>query len=103
MRKVATLKGAHAKMWEEFLQLYGQRRQQARQHVHESGFSGYREPSYPDFDSSGKLYHSGPGMHSRGRYPNTMDSYPSNRPHDDSYDDFQHQRRNDFGKPYTRY
>lgn len=102
MRKVATLKGEHANMWEEFLQLHEQRRQQACQHIPESGFAGYKQPTYPDFDSSGNLYHSGPGMHSRGRFSNAMDSYPSNRPHD-SYDDFQRHRRSDLGKSYSRY
>lgn len=103
MRKVATLKNEHANMWEEFLQLHEQRRQQACQHIPESGFAGYKQPSYPDFDGSENLYHSGPGsMHSRGRFPNAMECYPSNRSHD-NYDDFQHRRRGDFGKAYNRY
>lgn len=102
MRKVATLKGEHANMWEEFLHLHEQRRQQACHHIPESGFADYKQQSYPNFDSSGNPYHSGPAMHSRGRFPNAMDSYPSNRPHD-NYDDFQRHRRNDFGKSYNRY
>ncbi|KAL1559718.1 hypothetical protein AAHA92_10027 [Salvia divinorum] len=103
MRKVATLKSEHVNMWEEFLQLHEQRRQQACQHIPESGFAGYKQPSYPDFDCSENLYHSGPGsMHSRGRFPNAMDCYPSNRSHD-NYDDFQRRRRSDFGKAYNRY
>lgn len=101
MRKLATLKGAHANMWEEFLQLHEQR-QQAHQHIPESGFAGYKQSTYSDFDSSGNPYHSGPGMHSRGRYPDAMDGYASNRPHD-SYEDFQRPRRNDFGKSHNRY
>lgn len=102
MKKVAMLKGVHANMWEEFLQLEGQRRQQARQHISASGFGNYKQPSYPEFDSSsGNFHHSGTSIHSRGRYPNAMDSYPSSRPSD--YDDFQRHRRDDFGKPYNRY
>ncbi|KAL0329544.1 UNVERIFIED_CONTAM: hypothetical protein Sradi_4941100, partial [Sesamum radiatum] len=94
--------GVHASMWEEFLQLEGQRRQQARQHISASGFGSYKQPSYTEFDSSsGNFHHSGASIHSRGRYPNAMDSYPSSRPHD--YDDFQRHRRDDFGKPYNRY
>ncbi|KAL0312914.1 UNVERIFIED_CONTAM: hypothetical protein Sradi_5690700 [Sesamum radiatum] len=102
MKKVAMLKGVHASMWEEFLQLEGQRRQQARQHISASGFGSYKQPSYSEFDSSsGNFHHSGTSIQSRGRYPNAMDSYPSSRPHD--YDDFQRHRRDDFGKPYNRY
>ncbi|KAG6411403.1 hypothetical protein SASPL_129485 [Salvia splendens] len=52
MRKVATLKSEHANMWEEFLQLHEQRRQQACQHIPESGFAGYKQPTYPDFNGS---------------------------------------------------
>ncbi|KAI3468947.1 hypothetical protein Pfo_025610 [Paulownia fortunei] len=103
IKKVAMLKGTHANMWEEFLQLERQRRQQAHDQISASGFGGYKQPSYPEFDnSSGSLYHSGSSIHSRGRYPNAMDSYPSSRPHD-TYDDFQRHRRDDFGKPYNRY
>ncbi|KAH6822287.1 Zinc knuckle family protein [Perilla frutescens var. hirtella] len=74
MRKVAALKVAHANMWEEFLQLHEQRRQQTRQHIPESGFAGYKQPSFQDFDSSGNHYHSGPGMHSRGSVTSVMTS-----------------------------
>lgn len=104
MKKVAMLKGSHANMWEDFLRLEGQRRQQqARQNISASGFGGYKQPNYQEFDnSSGNQYHSGPGTHPRGRYPNAMDSYPSSRPHG-SYDDLQRHRRDDFGKTYNRY
>lgn len=89
-------------MWEEFLQQECQRKQQARQHISASVFTGYRQQSsYSEFDnSSGDLYHSGNSIHSRGRYPNAADSYPSSRPHD-PYDDFQRHRRDDYGKPYN--
>ncbi|KAL8539749.1 hypothetical protein ACS0TY_001385 [Phlomoides rotata] len=104
MKKVAMLKSSHANMWEEFVRLEGQRRQQqARQNISASGFGGYKQPNYSEFDnSSGNLYHSGPGTHSRGRYSNATDSYPSSRPHS-SYDDLQRHRRDDFGQKCSRY
>lgn len=98
MKKVAMLKGSHANMWDDFLRVESQRRQQARQNISASGFGGYKQSNYPEFDnSSANLYHSG---HSRGRYPNAMDSYPSSRPHG-NYDDLQRHRRDDFGKTYN--
>ncbi|KAL8064512.1 hypothetical protein ABFX02_01G095800 [Erythranthe guttata] len=103
MKKVAMLKGTHANMWEEFIQLECQRRQQSRHNISAPSFSSYRQTNYSEFDnSSGNPYHSGTSTHSRGgRYPNTNDSYTSSRPHD-SYDDFQrHRRGDDFGKPYN--
>lgn len=101
MRQVASLKGAHANMWEEFLQLHGQRRQQAHQHIPESGFVGYKQSTYLDFDSFGNTYHSRPGMHPRGRYPDATDDYASNRSRE-GYEDFPRPRRNDFGKSHNR-
>ncbi|KAL6557024.1 hypothetical protein OROHE_006900 [Orobanche hederae] len=104
-RKVAVLRGTHANMWEDFLQLEGQKRQQSRQHISASGFGGYKHSRYAEFDNaSGNLYHPGDSIHphSRGRYSNAMDSYPSPRPQE-PYDDFQRHRRDDFGKPYHRY
>ncbi|KAK6137714.1 hypothetical protein DH2020_028549 [Rehmannia glutinosa] len=103
-KKVSMLRGTHANMWEEFLQLEGQKRQQARQHISASGFGGYKQSSYnTEFDNpSGNPYQSGTSIQSRDRYPNAMDSYPSSRPHD-NYDDFQRHRRDDFSKPYHRY
>ncbi|GFP81764.1 hypothetical protein PHJA_000319700 [Phtheirospermum japonicum] len=97
-KKVTTLSGTHANLWGEFLHLEGQKRQQARQRVSESGFGGYNQSSYAEFDS----YHSGDGIHPRGRFPNTMDGYPNPRPQE-PYDNFQRHRRDDFGKPYHRY
>ncbi|KAL3818229.1 hypothetical protein ACJIZ3_004134 [Penstemon smallii] len=106
LNKIGMLKGTHAKMWEEFLQLEGLRRQQeARQHI--SSF-GYKQPSYPEYDNSSvNLHQSGTSMpiESRGRYSNdAMDSYPPpSRPHE-TYGDFQRHRRDDFGgKAYNRY
>uniref|UniRef100_A0A5B7C190 CCHC-type domain-containing protein n=1 Tax=Davidia involucrata TaxID=16924 RepID=A0A5B7C190_DAVIN len=106
MKKLAILRGMHAKQWEEFLQLDAQRRQQrARQKMSTSGFGGYKQPSYPEYDSSaGNPHYAGANlpMDSRGRYPNPMENYPSSRPHD-TYGDFQRQRREDYGKAYNRY
>ncbi|XP_015572440.1 uncharacterized protein LOC8267309 isoform X2 [Ricinus communis] len=105
MKKLAILRGTHARQWEEFLQLDAQRRQQqARQQMPASGFSGYKQPTYSDYDSSSANPHySGAGlpMESRTRYSNHVENYPS-RPHD-NYGEFQRQRREDFGKAYNRY
>ncbi|KAG8374731.1 hypothetical protein BUALT_Bualt10G0026400 [Buddleja alternifolia] len=103
MTKVGVLKDTHANMWEEFLQVEGQRRQPASQHFSASGFAVYKQQSYPEFNnSSGDAHQSGTSIHSRARYPNTMDSYTSSRPHE-PYEDFHRHRRDDFGKPYNRY
>ncbi|KAL3647301.1 hypothetical protein CASFOL_008269 [Castilleja foliolosa] len=95
-KKVTTLRSTHATLWEEFLQLEGQKRQQAHQRVTESGFGGYKQSIYAELDG----YHS--REHSRGRYTNAMDGYPSPRSQE-PYDNFQRHRREDFGKPYHRY
>ncbi|KAL3645321.1 hypothetical protein CASFOL_010501 [Castilleja foliolosa] len=97
-KKVATLSGTHANLWEEFLQLEGLKRLQAHQRVSESGFGGYKQSNYAEFDG----YRSGDGIHSRGRFPNAMDDYHSPRPLE-PYENFQRHRREDFGKPYHRY
>ncbi|XP_059629125.1 uncharacterized protein LOC132271692 [Cornus florida] len=106
MNKLVVLRGMHAKQWEEFLQLDGQRRQQwARQQMSNSGFGSYKHPSYAEYDSSsGNSHFAGANvpMESRGRYPNHMESYPPSRPRD-TYGDFQRQRNEDYGKAYNRY
>ncbi|XP_022845965.1 uncharacterized protein LOC111368766 isoform X2 [Olea europaea var. sylvestris] len=106
MKKLAMLRGAQAKQWEEFLQANIQRRQHAHQHISASGFSDYKQPSYPEYDnSSGNANYSGPGtnvpIESTGKYPNSMENYPS-RPHV-TYSDFEHKRGDEFGKSYNRY
>ncbi|GER28053.1 zinc knuckle (CCHC-type) family protein [Striga asiatica] len=96
-KKAATLMGTHANMWDEFLRVEGQRRQETRLQVPAVGFGGYKQSGYVELNtSSGNPHHSGDVMHSRGRYPNAVDhGYP--------YEDFQRQRRDDFGRPYHRY
>ncbi|CAI9772482.1 unnamed protein product [Fraxinus pennsylvanica] len=106
MKKLAMLRGAQAKQWQHFLQADVQRRQRASQHISASGFSNYRQPSYPEYDnSSGNAHYSGPGtnipMESTGRYPNSMENYPS-RPHV-TCSDFQHKRSDEFGNSYNLY
>ncbi|CAK9152874.1 unnamed protein product [Ilex paraguariensis] len=106
MKKLAILRGMHAKQWEEFLQLNTQRRQQrVRQEMSTAVFGGYKQPSFPEFDNSvGNPHYAGSSlpMDSRERYPNPMENYPSSRPQD-TYGDFQRQRHEDFGKAYNRY
>lgn len=106
MKKLAILRGTHAKQWEEFLQLDAERQhQRARQQMSSSGFGGYKQASYSDYDgSSANPHYAGANipMDSRGRYPNPVENYPPSRPHD-TYSEFQRQRREDFGKAYHRY
>lgn len=101
-KKFAMLRAMHAKQREEFLQHDAQQR--VRQHMAASGYSGYKQDSYPEYENAaGNPYtstHVMP-MDLRVRYPD-VDSYPSSRSHD-SYGDFQHQRHEDYGKAYNRY
>lgn len=105
MKKLALLRGMHAKQWEEFLQLDAQRRlQQAHQQISASGFGGYKQQTFPDYDdSSANPHYAGANiaMDSRNRYPNPMENYPS-RPHD-NFSEFKHQRHEEYGKAYRRY
>ncbi|XAR61436.1 hypothetical protein NMG60_11035137 [Bertholletia excelsa] len=106
MKKLAILRGTHAKQWEEFLQVDAQRRQQrAPQQISASGFGGYKQPNYPEFDNTvNNVPYAGASipMDSRGRYPNPMSNYASSRPHE-PYGDFQRQRREHYGRAYNRY
>ncbi|KAJ8555608.1 hypothetical protein K7X08_013104 [Anisodus acutangulus] len=53
MKKLAILRVEHAKQWEEFLQLDALRRQQwAGQHMPASGFGGYNQQSYQEYENS---------------------------------------------------
>ncbi|KAK4558239.1 hypothetical protein RGQ29_007840 [Quercus rubra] len=105
MKQLASLRGTHAKQWEEFLQLDAQRRQQQpRQPMPTSGFGGYKQHGYSDYDgTSANPHYAGANlaMDSRSRYPNPMENY-SSRPNE-NFSDFQRQRREDYGKAYNRY
>nr|XP_024928626.1 uncharacterized protein LOC107417191 isoform X1 [Ziziphus jujuba var. spinosa]XP_024928627.1 uncharacterized protein LOC107417191 isoform X1 [Ziziphus jujuba var. spinosa] len=105
MKKLALMRGMHAKQWEEFLQLDAQRRQQqAHQQLSASGFGGYKQKTFPDYDGPSANPHYGGAniaMDSRNRFPNPVENYPS-RPHD-NFSEFQRQRREDYGKAYHRY
>ena len=53
MKQLANLRGTHTKQWEEFLQLNAQRRQQqAHQQMPTSGFGGYKQHGYSDYDGT---------------------------------------------------
>lgn len=109
MKKLAGLRGMNAKQWDEFLQLDAQRRQQqARQQNSGLSYGNYRQfPPYTEFDDG---YSSNPRpyggnnvpMDSKARYPNHGDNY-SSRHQDNNYGGFQRQRREDYGKAYSRY
>lgn len=106
MKKLGILRGTHAKHWEEFLEYDAQKRQQqARHSISASGFGGFKQSTYPEYEhSAGNPHYSGNilPMDTRTNYPTPTDNYPSSRPHD-TYGDFQRQRRNDYGKGYNRY
>ncbi|KAJ9171702.1 hypothetical protein P3X46_015026 [Hevea brasiliensis] len=105
MKKLTLLRSTHTRKWEEFLQLDAQRRQQqARQQMPTSGFGGYKQHTFSDYDGSSTNPHypgAGLPMDLGARYPNHVENYAS-RPHD-SYGEFQRQRREDFGKAYNQY
>lgn len=105
MMKLSTLRGMHAKQWEDFLQIDAQRRQQqANQQMSTSGLGGYKSQNYSGCDgSSANPHYAGArvAMDSRSRYPNPMENYPS-RPHD-NFGEFQRQRHDDYGRGYSRY
>ncbi|OIV95353.1 hypothetical protein TanjilG_07509 [Lupinus angustifolius] len=104
MNKAAMLRVTHAKQWEEFLQVDAQRRElQAMQQIN-SGYGGYKQQNFPEYDdgSAVSTHYSGTNLpaESRNRFPDTMDTYP-NRPHDNNFGEFQ--RPGDFSKAYNRY
>ncbi|XP_038704030.1 uncharacterized protein LOC120000171 isoform X2 [Tripterygium wilfordii] len=105
MNKLASLRGMHAKQWEEFLQLDAQRRQQeAGTQMSASGFGGYKQHAYSVSDGPSVNHHYAGAsfpMDTRGGYPNSIDSYPSRT--QDTYSDFQRPGREDFRKAYNRY
>ncbi|KAJ6816659.1 uncharacterized protein M6B38_415155 [Iris pallida] len=96
MKKLANLRGLHLKQWEEFLQLDTQRRQQVRQNA-------YTQPAYPEYNQSRDAHYGGNNlpMDSRSRHPYPGQDYPASKPHD-VYGDFEHQKRDDFGRSYGR-
>ncbi|TQE11478.1 hypothetical protein C1H46_002853 [Malus baccata] len=102
MKKLAPLRGMHAKQWEDFLQLDAQRRQQqANQQMSTSGFGGYKSHNYSEYDSSSanpQYARESLAMDSRSRYPNPnpMETYPS-RPRD-NFGEFQRQRHEGYGR-----
>lgn len=112
--KLAMLREMHTKRWEEFLQIDSQRRQQQqappRHQIPGPGYAAYKQPGFSNYDGSAANPNPNPsfggpnmGMDSMNRYPNPIESnnYPS-RPHE-NFGEFQHQRREDYGKAYNRY
>ncbi|XP_024981850.1 uncharacterized protein LOC112518403 isoform X2 [Cynara cardunculus var. scolymus] len=103
-KRLAMLREMHAKQWEEFLQLDVQRRrQQACQQMPTSEFVGYKHNNnyYEYGNTSGNPYTNNMPMESRVRYPE-LDNYSSLRSNN-SYDEFQRQRHEDYGETYNRY
>ncbi|KAF5462391.1 hypothetical protein F2P56_018401 [Juglans regia] len=105
MKQLATLKGTHAKQWEEFLQIDAQRRQQqAPRQLPSSGFGGYKQRGYSEYDgplANPQYAGANLALDTRSQYSNPMENYTS-RPRD-KFGAFQRQRREEYGKPYNRY
>lgn len=105
MKQLSTLKGTHAKQWEEFLQIDAQRhQQQAPRRLPSSGFGGYKQHGYSEYDGTlANPHYAGANLalDARSQYSNPMENYTP-RPRD-KFGAFQRQRREDYGKPYNRY
>lgn len=103
MSKVALVRATHTKQWEEFLQLDAQRRQQQAIQQMSSGFRGFKQQGFPEYDGStvNPPPYTGTNlpMESRNRFSDNMETYPT-RPHD-NFGEFH--RRGDFAKAYNRY
>nr|AFK49267.1 unknown [Lotus japonicus] len=103
MSKVALLRATHAKKWDEFLQLDARRcQQQAIQHMPPSGYRGYKQQNFSEYDgSTANPPYAGTNfpMEPKNRFSDTMETYPT-RSHD-NFGEFQ--RRGDFAKAYNRY
>ncbi|KMT17802.1 hypothetical protein BVRB_2g035460 isoform A [Beta vulgaris subsp. vulgaris] len=106
MKRLAGLRGSHAKQWDEFLLLETQMRQQQvhQQQMSTSGFSGYQPSTFSDYDSSRNQPYAGSNFHvePRSQYTNSGENYPNSRPRD-AYSDFQHPRLDGYGRAYNRY
>jgi len=106
MKRLASVRGSHAKQWEEFLHMDAQRRQQQlqQQQMSAAGLGGYQQSSFSDYDSLGNQQYAGSNFHMepRGQYANPTDSYPHSRPRD-TYNDFQRPRLEGYGRAYDRY
>ncbi|TKY61692.1 RNA-binding protein 25 isoform X2 [Spatholobus suberectus] len=103
MSKVALVRATHAKQWEEFLQLDAQRHQQQAIQQMSSGYRGFKQQSFPEYDGStaNPPPYTGTNLplESRNRFSDNMETYPT-RPHD-NFGEFH--RRGDFAKAYNRY
>ncbi|KAJ7973092.1 Zinc knuckle CCHC-type family protein [Quillaja saponaria] len=105
VKKIDMLRDTHAKLWEQFLQLDSQRRQQQPlQQMSNSGFGGYKQQGFSEYDGSkASAHYTGANlpMESRNRYSNPMENY-SMRPHD-NFGGSQSQGHGNYGKAYNRY
>ncbi|KAG5086956.1 hypothetical protein JHK82_054353 [Glycine max] len=103
MSKVSLVRVTHAKQLEEFLQLDAQRRRQQVGQQMSSGYRGFKQQSFPEYDGSTANPPTYAGsnipLESRNRFSGNMETYP-NRPHD-NFGEFH--RRGDFAKAYNRY
>ncbi|KAL5155807.1 hypothetical protein HKD37_19G054807 [Glycine soja] len=103
MSKVSLVRVTQAKQLEEFLQLDAQRRRQQVGQQMSSGYRGFKQQSFPEYDGSTANPPTYAGsnipLESRNRFSGNMETYP-NRPHD-NFGEFH--RRGDFAKAYNRY
>ncbi|QCD98303.1 hypothetical protein DEO72_LG6g3022 [Vigna unguiculata] len=103
MSKVGLVRATHAKQWEDFLQHDAQRFQQQAVQQMSSGYRGFKQQSFPEYDGSSVNPPPYPGtnipLDSRNRFSDNMEPYTT-RPHD-NFGEFH--RRGDFAKAYNRY
>lgn len=106
MKSLASVRGSHAKQWEEFLHMDAQRRQQQvhQQQMPAAGFGGYQPSTFSDYESLGNQQYAASNFHMerRGQYANPTDNYPHSRPRE-TYNDFQRSRLEGYGRAYDRY
>ncbi|KAH9620656.1 hypothetical protein KSS87_003182 [Heliosperma pusillum] len=105
MKRIAALRDSHAKQWEDFLRMDAQRQQQQAQlqQMHVTGFSGYQQSSFTDRDSlGGQPYLGSFNREPSGQFASPSETYPHSRPRD-TYNDFQRQRPEGYGRSYDRY
>ncbi|KAL9686117.1 hypothetical protein QQ045_023572 [Rhodiola kirilowii] len=116
-KKLSSLRSAHAKQWEEFLQLDAQRRKQqldAQRQTERldarpltSGYDGggSKQASFGKYGSGGANDHytgSSYPIEANRRYTDPADNYVSSRVNH-SFGEYQRWRRDDCGRNYNRY
>lgn len=90
MERVTVMRNTHGRKWEEFLQLTFKRQQVQ---------TSYTQTGYPDFEQRPTHISSTHQPVEKSAYPYASDSYSAPRGNA-VYGEFQHERQDDFGRPY---